>query len=71
MRVAKGEPESFVSAAELRSKFDGLAAPYLSERRRGELARALAALGQAKDVGAVLQLTRADQTGARRLASAG
>jgi 2-methylcitrate dehydratase PrpD len=71
VRVAKGEPENFVTAAELRSKFDGLVGPYLSERRREELARALLALDQAGDVGAVLRLTRPDRTGSRRLASGG
>jgi 2-methylcitrate dehydratase PrpD len=71
VRVAKGEPENFVTAAELTSKFDGLVGPYLSERRREELARALAALDQAQDLGAVLRLARPDQAGARRRASAG
>ncbi len=69
--VAKGEPENFVTAAELRSKFDGLVRPYLSERRCEELACALLALDQARDLGAVLRLTRPEQTDARRLASAG
>lgn len=68
VRVAKGEPENFVTTAELAAKFDGLVAPYLSERRRTELARALAALDQAPDVGAVLRLTRPDRTEARRVA---
>lgn len=70
VRVAKGEPENFVTAAELRSKFDGLVGPYLSERRCDELARALLALDQAKDLGAVLRLTRPEQTDTRRVASA-
>jgi 2-methylcitrate dehydratase PrpD len=71
VRVAKGEPENFVTAAELRSKFDGLVAPYLGDRRREELARALLALDQARDVGAVLRLTRPDRAEARRRAAAG
>jgi 2-methylcitrate dehydratase PrpD len=71
VRVAKGEPENFVTAAELRSKFDGLVAPYLGDRRREELARALLALDQAQDVGTVLRLTRPDRTEARRLAATG
>jgi 2-methylcitrate dehydratase PrpD len=71
VRVAKGEPENFVTAAELRSKFDGLVAPYLGDRRREELARALLALDEARDVGAVLKLARPDPAGARRLAAAG
>jgi 2-methylcitrate dehydratase PrpD len=71
VRVAKGEPENFVTAAELRAKFDGLVAPYLGDRRRDELARALLALDQAEAVGAVLRLTRPDRPEARRLAAAG
>lgn len=71
VRVAKGEPENFVTAEELRSKFDGLVAPYLSERRRDELARALLGLEQAKDIGAVLRLSRPDQASGRRAASGG
>lgn len=58
VRVPKGEPKNFLSAAELRAKFDGLAAPYLSASRRDELARTLLALDEAKDVGALLHLTR-------------
>ena len=71
VRVAKGEPENFVTAQELRAKFDGLVAPYLAERRRDELARALLALDEARDIGAVLRLTRPDQPAARRRAAAG
>ena len=68
VRVPKGEPANFLSAAELRAKFDGLAGPYLSARRRDELAGALAALEQAKDIGALLRLTRPDQASGRRVA---
>lgn len=71
VRIAKGEPENFVTANELRSKFDGLVGPYLSERRREELAGALLALEQAKDIGALLRLTRPDRARERRTASAG
>jgi 2-methylcitrate dehydratase PrpD len=71
VQVAKGEPENFLSAAELRAKFDGLAGPYLSARRRDELAGALLALEQAKDVGAVLHLTRPDAASGRRVAASG
>jgi 2-methylcitrate dehydratase PrpD len=69
VQVAKGEPENFLSAAELRAKFDGLAGPYLSARRRDELAGALLALDQAKDIGAVLRLARPEQP--QRIAAAG
>lgn len=68
VRVAKGEPENFLSAAELRAKFDGLTGPYLSARRRDELAGALLSLEQAKDIGALLRLTRPDATSGRRVA---
>ena len=70
VRVPKGEPANFLSAAELRAKFDGLAAPYLSAPRRDELARALATLDEARDIGAVLRLTRPETAGARRMAAA-
>jgi 2-methylcitrate dehydratase PrpD len=69
VRVPKGEPANFLTAAELRAKFDGLAGPYLSARRRDELAAALLALEQAKDIGAVLRLAHPDHAGARRLAA--
>jgi 2-methylcitrate dehydratase PrpD len=68
VQVAKGEPENFVSAAELRAKFDGLVGPYLSARRRDELAGALLALEEAKDIGALLRLTRPEDTRGRRVA---
>ncbi len=57
--VAKGEPENFVSEAELRAKFDALAGPYLNDARRDELVAALRALDEAADVGALFRLTRA------------
>ena len=68
VRVPKGEPANFLSAAELRAKFDGLTGPYLSGRRRDELAGALLALEQAKDIGTLLRLTRPDDASARRVA---
>jgi 2-methylcitrate dehydratase PrpD len=69
VRVPKGEPANFLTAAELRAKFDGLAGPYLTARRRDELAAAILALEQAKDIGAVLRLARPDQP--QRIAAAG
>jgi 2-methylcitrate dehydratase PrpD len=68
VRTPKGEPANFLSAAELRAKFDGLTGPYLSARRRDELANALLAIEQAKDIGSVLRLTRPDQAIGRRVA---
>ncbi|MFQ6007026.1 MAG: MmgE/PrpD family protein [Woeseia sp.] len=60
--VPKGEPENFLMPAELRAKFDGLVAPYLSEGRRDALTAALLLLEQADDISAVLRLTRPDRT---------
>jgi len=68
VRVPKGEPANFLTAAELRAKFDGLVAPYLSTRRRDELANALLGLEQVKDVGVLLRLTRPNATAGRRVA---
>ena len=68
LRVPKGEPANFLSALELRAKFDGLTGPYLTARRRDELANAILALEQATDIGAVLRLTRPDQAIGRRVA---
>jgi 2-methylcitrate dehydratase PrpD len=68
VRVPKGEPGNFLTAAELRAKFDGLTGPYLSARRRDELAGALLALDQAKDIGLLLRLTRPDAASGRRVA---
>lgn len=71
VRVPKGEPGNFLSAAELRTKFDGLVGPYLSGRRRDELAGAVLTLDQAQDIGALLRLTRPDATSGRRVVAAG
>ncbi len=69
--IPKGEPKNFLTAAELRAKFDGLVAPYLPARRRDELAEALLGFERAKDIGALLRLARPDESAARRAASAG
>jgi len=61
VRVPKGEPANFLSASELRAKFDGLTGPYLSARQRDELAAGLLALEQVKDIGSLLRLTRPGQ----------
>lgn len=71
VKVPKGEPANFLSPAQLRAKFDGLVAPYLSAQRRDELASALLALDTARDIGAVLRLTRSQAGGARLVAAAG
>lgn len=56
VRVPKGEPANFLTASELRAKFDGLVGPYLPRERADALARGLLALDQARDIGAVLRL---------------
>jgi 2-methylcitrate dehydratase PrpD len=68
VRVPKGEPANFLSAVELRAKFDGLVSPYLPARQRDELAGALLALEQARDIGALLRLTRPGNASGRRVA---
>lgn len=70
--VPRGEPSNFITAAELRAKFDGLVAPYLSNERRDALASALLGLDGVTDVAEVLELSRPDMaTGALRAAGAG
>jgi 2-methylcitrate dehydratase PrpD len=69
VRIPKGEPANFLTPQELRAKFDGLTAPYLTKSRRDALAGALAALDEAQDIGAVLRLTRPDEVGAPRIAA--
>jgi 2-methylcitrate dehydratase PrpD len=69
VRVPKGEPANFLSAVELRAKFDGLTGPYLSGSRRDELAGALLALEHVKDIGALLRLTRPEEL--QRIAAKG
>ena len=58
--VPKGEPEKFPSADEMRAKFETLVRPYLSPQRTDALAGALMSLDEARDMGRLLGLTRAD-----------
>lgn len=67
--VPKGEPETFPTDAELRAKFDGLVAPYLSSERRDAAASALLAIDAAAEVSAVMQLTRSDHAVPLRVAA--
>ncbi len=60
--IAKGEPEAFLTADELRAKFDGLVGPYLPAARLDDLAAALLSLETANDIGEVLRLTRSGST---------
>ncbi|MBL4690426.1 MAG: MmgE/PrpD family protein [Rhodospirillales bacterium] len=56
--IPKGEPDNFLSAAELRAKFDGLVGPYLPPARVDELATRLGAIFKEDDINEVLALTR-------------
>ena len=56
--IPKGEPDNFLSAAELRAKFDGLVGPYLPPARVDELAARLGAIYKEDDINEILALTR-------------
>lgn len=56
--AAKGEPENFLTAAELRAKFEGLVAPHLAAAARDELASRLLALDAETDVAGLLRASR-------------
>jgi 2-methylcitrate dehydratase PrpD len=66
----KGEPANFMTAQELRAKFDTLVSPFLADRRRDELAARLLGLHEEGDIGALLALTHPDPA-AGRLRAAG
>jgi 2-methylcitrate dehydratase PrpD len=59
--IAKGEPENFLSAEEMRGKFDDLTGPYLDDGARERLAQALLHLDECKDMRALLALTRSQK----------
>ncbi|MDX1433738.1 MAG: MmgE/PrpD family protein [Gammaproteobacteria bacterium] len=59
--VAKGEPENFLSDAEMRGKFDDLVSPYLDEAHRERLAKTLLGMNGDTDVRELLALTRAQR----------
>ena len=56
--IPKGEPDNFLSANELRAKFDTLVSPYLPALRVDELATRLLDLPNESDISQVLRLTR-------------
>lgn len=58
VKVPKGEPENFLSEAELINKFNGLVGHYIESKQREELLDMLLNLHDAKEVGVLLQLTR-------------
>ncbi len=55
--VPKGEPANFLTEAELRAKFAGLADAVLGEERAGRLADAVLGLDRANDVASLMRLT--------------
>jgi 2-methylcitrate dehydratase len=59
--VPKGDPRDPMTEAELRVKFDALAEPVMSEKRRGELREAVFALESLGDVGELMKLCVADR----------
>jgi len=56
VKVAKGEPENFLTEAELRAKFAGLAEGVLGAERARQLADAVLALDRAPDVNGLMRL---------------
>ena len=56
--IPKGEPDNFLSANELRAKFDTLVSPYLPALRVDELATRLLDIRNESDINQVLRLTR-------------
>ena len=56
----RGEPDNFMSDAEMRAKFTTLTGPYLSTARREELLGSLFAMEQVTDIAALLDLSRPD-----------
>ncbi|HLF11866.1 MAG TPA: MmgE/PrpD family protein [Gammaproteobacteria bacterium] len=56
--VPRGEPENFMTDAELLAKFDTLAAPYLGFDERSALTAALLALDSTNDIAGVCALSR-------------
>ncbi|HYZ62480.1 MAG TPA: MmgE/PrpD family protein [Acetobacteraceae bacterium] len=64
VKVPKGEPSNFLTDAELRAKFAGLAAPILGEDRTDGLAEAVLGLAEAPNLGTLMRLA-APTVGAR------
>jgi 2-methylcitrate dehydratase PrpD len=54
----KGEPANFLSAGEMRAKFDALVGPYLDDTSCGALADAILSIEDAKDIQEILTMTR-------------
>ena len=64
VKIPKGEPANFLTDAELRTKFDHLAAPILGTDRTARLAEALLTIDTAPNLGVLMRLT-APSVGAR------
>jgi 2-methylcitrate dehydratase PrpD len=60
--IPKGEPDNFLTSAELRAKFDSLVTPYLAKSQHDQLADELLSLEQCRDISALLALTYPAQT---------
>ena len=56
----KGEPNNFLSDAEMRSKFDTLVAPYLDPDSLDQLAKGILHLDDQKNIHGLLDLTRSE-----------
>ena len=56
VEIPKGEPDNFLTDAELRAKFDALSAPVLGWDRAGRLADAVLGLDMAPGIGALMRL---------------
>ncbi|MRG72783.1 MmgE/PrpD family protein [Alphaproteobacteria bacterium HT1-32] len=63
VEIPKGEPENFQTAEELREKFDGLTAPYLSQAQRDQFVAATLSFEKQADVAAYLAMTRSAGAG--------
>lgn len=63
--VPKGEPSNFMTAAEARSKFDDLVAPYIVEEQRDQLVAVLLNFDLEESVAEMLDLTRSEQSSIR------
>ena len=59
--VPKGDPRAPVTVEELRVKFDALAGPVMTKKRRTELRDAVFGLDKLDDVGKLMALTAKDR----------
>ena len=66
--VARGEPENFLSAEEMRAKFDELTGLYLDDGNRDALATAILTLDACTDMRGLLALTRSHEDAHLRVA---